>query len=90
MRTTVRPLPAGHVVAPATDRGVEPVGQAADPVLQPDPVQHVVRLSVVGPGSSQQQVCPQRGVEDMRVLGREADDATGGGPHLAGLEQPGR
>ena len=67
-------LAAREPVAPLADDGVEPVGQVADEVADLGLVQRGEDLGLGGLGPGVHQVGPQRVVEEVRVLGHDADD----------------
>ena len=77
-------FPAGEAVAALPDDGVEAVGQVGDEVGEAGAAQGVEDLLVVGGGAGQAQVGAQRLVEEVPVLGDDADGlAQGGGGEVA-------
>ena len=83
-------------IAPAVQPGVEAVGQAGEPVAEPDPVQDGDEVGVGGGRGGEPQVLAQGGREDVVVLADDGDHAApavaghGGGVHPAERHAPGR
>jgi subtilisin family serine protease len=68
-------LTAGHPVAPLPHERVVAIGQGSDDMVDLRRCAGLLQLRIGGSGLRVTEVLPHRGVEQVRILGHDADDA---------------